>query len=93
MSIVRLSNDTGFCFVAIGFDSRTILKKHTHAFLDEKRNIDLTLKAPNFPSLLRVPSGKKKTDAPFLRKSVHRFKQSYICKESIQNKIHQNKHK
>lgn len=39
---------------------------------------DLTLKAPSLPSLLRVPSGKKKTDAPFVTRSMQRLKQSYI---------------
>lgn len=40
-------------------------------------HIDLTLKGPNFPSLLRVPSGKKKTDAPFLTKSMQRLRHSW----------------
>lgn len=41
---------------------------------------DLTLKTPNFPSLLRVPSGKKKTEAPFFIRSMHRLRQSYMQK-------------
>lgn len=39
--------------------------------------IQLTLKVPNFPSLLRVPSGKKKTDAPFFTRSMHLLRQSW----------------
>lgn len=32
------------------------------------------------PSLLRVPSGKKKTEAPFLIRSMHRLRQSYMLR-------------
>lgn len=48
---------------------------------------ELTLKAPNFPSLLRVPSGKKKTEAPFTVRSMHRLRHSYMRK-SKQFQIH-----
>ena len=36
----------------------------------------LTLKVPNFPSLIRVPPVKKKTKAPFFVRSMHWLRQS-----------------
>lgn len=60
----------------------SFVKLQTKNMIKKNLEIVFTLKGPNRPSLLRVPSGKKNTDAPFFKSSMQRFKQSYNLHKS-----------